>query len=132
MIYGDGTKEDNDKVAALWMAANMKGVLPKSTDFGPKLIKIPGNDPSWSFTAVYFHEDEIKWHHDYTWTRAWNELMYVAVHTYRLNTEFVRIGEEYNDVEVEFDGDTLQHFLYVERSIGHDFQIEEATNEQDE
>lgn len=133
LIYGDGTKEDNDKVAALWMAANMRGLLPKNgDDFGPRLITIPGNDPSWSFTAIYFHEEEIKWHRDFTWTRAWEEVMHMAMYTYGLNTELVRIGEDYNDIETESGGETLQHFLYVERNIGRDFKIEEDTNGQDD
>ena len=76
--------------------------------------------------VVRFHADGWKWYESYPEVQAHHKLMYSAVVKYGARWRFIRIGEDYNDIDVDYhepdeivDG-MLDPFdlLYVERSSG--------------
>lgn len=128
MIYGDGSTEDNDKIAALWMRAQLAGLLKSLTQSPdqPMVKQIAIRDYKQDkIAALYLNEESIKWYEDYQFVKDWNEIMRLAQTEYQLNTEFVRIGEDMEDIVRDSEGDNVQSFLYVSRTISEDFTSEE-------
>lgn len=70
------------------------------------------------YDFIYLHGKEWKWYDDYKEVKAWHDLMDLAEKD-GLAVEFVRIGEEYDDIETDYRGasDMLNYYLNVERFI---------------
>lgn len=83
-----------------------------------------GNKPSiWKtveIEVIDLYGDDCKWYDSYSDVQAWVALMSEAEER-GLNTEFVRVGEETEDIEIrqniQDDGDT---YIYVRRSVVDD------------
>ena len=63
--------------------------------------------------------DGIKWYDGYEDVDCWTALLEDAMENFsaNVNTEFVRIGEENEDMEVEYDGENVQFYTGVSREI---------------
>lgn len=77
-------------------------------------------EPLWMYLAADF--ESVKWYTEFEDVAYWHACLDDATEL-GLNTEFVRIGEEYDDVEVDFNGDAVEYFLGVNRSIRHDYPL---------
>lgn len=67
----------------------------------------------------YYGED-VKWYDDYSDVKAWHELI-DAAEELGLSTEFIRIGEESNDIDVRHNvQDDAENYLNVSTSIVDD------------
>ena len=60
--------------------------------------------------------DDVKWYEGYDDVAAWERFMRDCV-DHGLNYEFVRLGEELNDIETEQNGENLAYCLYPETTI---------------
>lgn len=68
------------------------------------------------WVILSMHGEGWKWYESYDDVGQWMEFMRSAPE-HRLNYEFVRIGEEDNDIEREEGGEDLQWWLSTSRSI---------------
>ena len=80
---------------------------------------------------MIFEEGATKWYSDYDEVKAFNEAVenYLGLMNMGVNEgddppefsyEFVRIGEEYDDIETDYQGDHCEYMLGVSRSINID------------
>jgi hypothetical protein len=101
-----------------------KEVMDKFKQENADLIKILDdefNDGSLKYLGsadydfIYLNGNDWKWYPSYKEVKAWHDLMDLAEKK-ELAVEFVRIGEEYDDVEVDCRND-YQYYLNVERFI---------------
>ena len=85
----------------------------------------------WFDRGMIFEEGATKWYSDYDEVKAFNEavenylgLMHMGAEDGndppKFSYEFVRIGEEYDDIETDFQGDHCEYMLGVSRSINID------------
>jgi hypothetical protein len=68
---------------------------------------------------LYTHQDWVKWYDSFPEVQAWNKLLTeiaAKADETGLAYEFVRIGEETSDVEIEYGGD-VEYFIEVHRSV---------------
>jgi hypothetical protein len=101
-----------------------KEVMDKFKQENADLIKILDdefNDGSLKYLGsadydfIYLNGNDWKWYQTYKEVKTWHDLMDLAEKK-ELAVEFVRIGEEYDDVEVDCRND-YQYYLNVERFI---------------
>lgn len=105
-IYGP-----KDKMTALVAAARIGGVMPDN-DFGG-LYMFDYDDSKHMIHAYY---EEVKWYDGYDDVDIWTEFLAKAAEFDDLSTEFVRIGENADDIEMERQGD-CQWYLSTNRSV---------------
>jgi len=67
------------------------------------------------YDIIFLKGSSWKWYETYTDVKAWHELMDLATER-GLSVEFVRIGEDYEDIEVDYINDS-ECYLSVERFI---------------
>jgi hypothetical protein len=60
--------------------------------------------------------DDVKWYTDFDDVKAWHKML-INAEEQGLNYEFVRVGEESDDIECEQGGKSVEHFLYPSTSI---------------
>jgi hypothetical protein len=123
LIYGDGSQEDNDKTVALWARANMQELVSKINSFDYQSIRLVVLDGDWQMQCIRLSEEGVKWYENSAWVKAWDEITQLAINEYDLNVEFVRIGEDYEDITNERSGNDIMDFLSVSRTINEDFVI---------
>jgi hypothetical protein len=63
-----------------------------------------------------FHAQDIKWYDNYSHVKFFIGLL-DHIEDFGINAEFVRIGEDYDDIVTEQYGDNIDYFLGVSRSI---------------
>lgn len=82
----------------------------------------------WFNRGMVFEEGNVKWYSDYEEVKAFNEavenylgLMHMGAEDGddppKFSYEFVRIGENYEDIETDYHGDHCEYMLSVSRSI---------------
>lgn len=84
-----------------------------------------GGDAHWNDRSkcLVFKIDDVKWYESYPDVQRFKAMMdtfHDGGHDDEIVgycTEFVRIGEDYDDVEIEQTGDHVVHFLSVRREI---------------
>lgn len=117
LIYGDPAKID-----ALCMKWRHTETLDLwHTDaFGASLTEwtVPGEKEA-DTRFIELHGNNWKWYEGYADVDAWGRFMEMAEEL-GLNTEFVRIGEEPNDIETNYCGDDCQYLLGVHRNTYSD------------
>jgi hypothetical protein len=64
--------------------------------------------------------DDVKWYDDFDDVKSWTKLL-ASAEEQGLNYEFVRVGEESDDIEQEQGGENVEHFLYPSTSIICDY-----------
>lgn len=85
----------------------------------------------WFNRGMIFEEENTKWYSDYDEVKAFNEAVekYLGLMNMDANEgddppmffyEFVRIGENYDDIETEYYGDNCEYILGVSRSVTMD------------
>ena len=62
------------------------------------------NDYGWGENRFVFFVDGVKWYSDYDEVKAFNAIWELASNTEGLSGYFVRIGEEYDDIETDCFG----------------------------
>ena len=71
------------------------------------------------YDIIFLKGSSWKWYETYTGVKAWHELMDLATER-GLSVEFIRIGEDYEDIEVDYINDS-ECYLNVERFIEANF-----------
>lgn len=85
----------------------------------------------WFDRGMIFEEGNTKWYGDYEEVKAFNVavenylgLMYMSAEDGddppEFSYEFVRIGEDYEDIETAYEGDSCEYMLGVSRSVTMD------------
>jgi hypothetical protein len=77
-------------------------------------------DMEWhdNMNCLKFKIDDAKWYDSYPDVQAFNSMMeFFRDEEHGYCTEFIRIGEDYDDVETEQTGGMPLHLLSVNRSI---------------
>lgn len=109
-------------VLKLWMAENFP-----MDDFENAL--------EWSTRGVIFKDEQTKWYDDYDDVKAFNEAVGKFLELIYGNRnepqpdapvfsfEFVRVGENYDDIEVQYEGDACEWVLGVRREITMDGEL---------
>ena len=77
--------------------------------------------PEEHWTMIHAAYHDVKWYEGYDEVQAWNALMNDVADDDFLNYEYVRVGEEYEDVECEVHGSEREYFIYPSRDIIRDF-----------
>lgn len=114
LIYPDVEKMEDeqplyDQLKVL-MATTFKAV---SDEFGDPYMKWQDND-----LVLKFDIPDVKWYPDYPEVQMFENMLSAfdgEIEGYC--TEFVRIGEESDDVEGRYTGDNCQYFLHVRREV---------------
>lgn len=73
-----------------------------------------------TLSALMLALDHVKWYDDYKDVLAWHRFMELS-ENHDLNYEFIRIGEDYDDIQKEEGGDAVDGLLYTSVSIERDF-----------
>lgn len=105
-IYGP-----KDKMTALVAAARIQGCMPETNDSGLHMFDY--DDSKHMIHAFY---EEVKWYDGYEDVDTWHEFLGQAAEFDDLSTEFIRIGENYDDIEANRHGEH-QYFLGANRSV---------------
>lgn len=106
--------EDRENYAVLktLMNTTFKDVLD---EWGEDVEWIDGNH------CLKFEIEDVKWYESYPQVQRFSEMVqFFKNSSPKYCVEFVRIGENHDDVEEEHHGDTNQYFLRVRRSIESD------------
>ena len=94
------------------------------------------NDYGWGSGRFIFSVEDVKWYPDYEAVKAFDAIWELASNTEGISGYFVRIGEEYNDIETDSFGDDPPYDeVYPVRSIGFDTTTlpgERKTNAQEQ
>lgn len=114
IIYGS-----EEQVNALIVAAKMKNIWQRIERDGQPLIVIPIKYGEERYHSIQLIEESVKWYDSYDSVSAWRELIGLT-ETFQLMYEFIRIGEDLEDVERECSDDNYW-LLHVSRSIATDF-----------
>jgi hypothetical protein len=71
---------------------------------------------------IFLNGDAWKWYHDYKEIMAWNDFMDLADEK-ELSVEFVRVGEEPEDIETDYRGNPadLHYYIYPTSIIDVNF-----------
>lgn len=104
-IYGS-----NDKIQALKQTPEFAAV---AGHFDSYITEHKLNDTT---SAIMLHGDGFKWYDSYLDVQAWHTLLDLA-REQKLSGEFVRVGEEASDVEVDNFGDDCDYYIYPVQSI---------------
>lgn len=92
---------------------DLSWIIPKTKI----VVKEDGSLKYFSFNA-----DHIKWYSPEYPEIVYLEKFYLTAKEMGLNAEFIRIGEDYEDVELWQDGDNLDWLLSFERKIHNELE----------
>ena len=116
-VYGDEAQ-----MLALIAAQRIKGAKwledeHEINEYSQSLYGKP--DTKTPMVMIHAKFDGIKWYDGYEDVDCWTALLEDAMENFsaNVNTEFVRIGEENEDMEVEYDGENVQFYTGVSREI---------------
>ena len=70
--------------------------------------------------ALLLELNDVKWYEDYSDVKAWHRFM-DASEAHDLSYEFIRIGEDYDDIQKEEGGDVIEGLIYTTCSIEKDY-----------
>lgn len=70
--------------------------------------------------ALLLEQDHVKWYDDYDDVKAWHRFMEDCPN-HDLNYEFIRIGEDHDDIQQEQDGEAIDGLLYTTVNIEKDY-----------
>lgn len=115
IIYGS-----EEQVNALMVAAKMKNIWQRVECDSQPLIVIPIKYGENQYHSIQLIAESTKWYEGYDSVRAWRELVELTETFPTLMYEFIRIGEDLEDVERECSDDNYW-LLHVSRSIATDF-----------
>lgn len=130
-IYGP-----KDKMIALVAAARIQGCMPVNAFSG--YTNVPGSftlegraglhmfDYDDNKRMIHAYYEEVKWYDGYEDVDTWTEFLRKAAAA-ELSTEFIRIGENYEDIDAEQYGE-CQYYLGVHRSMQIDIPEETSVN----
>lgn len=112
LIYGEPNKID-----AMVMKWRHTGGfdLWNSEAFGPSLREYAATHNGAPMRIIDMYGDDWKWYEDYPEVQAWEAFMRTA-EEFDCQYEFMRIGEEDSDIEVERSGDN-EYWLSISRQI---------------
>ena len=71
---------------------------------------------SWDPNFFLFEVEGWKWYEEYPAVQFYEGLLDLAAEL-GLNAEFIRVGDEFEDVETKYRGDDIEYRLGVERRI---------------
>ena len=117
-IYGP-----KDKMTALVAAARIKGYMPETDDSGLHMFDYDDGDGH----MIHAFYEEVKWYDGHEDVDTWTAFLYQAAKFDKLSTEFVRIGEDDDDIVMEQQGD-CQWYLGTNRSVHVDLPEEASVN----
>ena len=120
-IYGP-----KDKMTALVAAARIQGCMPDS-DL-PYSNGFHVFDLEDSKLMIHAYYEGVKWYDGYPEVDTWTEFLKKATGS-ELSTEFIRIGENYEDIDAEQYGE-CQYYLGVHRSMQIDIPEHLLTRKQ--
>ena len=81
-------------------------------------------------TMLEFNWFSFKWYESYPEVAYWEQLMSLFEQAFpSLHMEFVRIGENTEDIVVEYYGDNPQYYMTVERAIFKDIPTKERKHD---
>ena len=95
-----------------------------------KLDPIPPSSDQRTFIGFAAQFDSVKWYHTYPEVHAWHRLLDEAAEVDDVCTEFVRVGEETQDVETAHHGYECRYLLTTYTRIESD--IPETTYSEDQ
>jgi len=130
LIYGD----DKD-VVAFKAGERVKG-YPKGCEYYPLDKPEDGHICDERFvwhtddgdTMLEYNFFGIKWYETYAEIAYWEQLKSVFDQAFpSLTMEFARIGEQTDDIVIEYFGSNPQYYLAIERTIYKDIPIREKT-----
>ena len=101
---------------AMWM-------LYANSDDAQKQEVAQELEHSYSEPLITYQHDDIKWYEGYEFVTAAHSFMDEAKALFEANYRFIRIGENYEDIEVQdedYDGD-LWDYIDVHRSVDTSF-----------
>ena len=118
LIYGA-----EDEVTALLVAAKLRGLPDALMEHVKEVTFMSGDE---EYHGLHLQWNYVKWYDDYPEIQAWYWLRDKAEER-GLAYEFVRIGEELEDMERDERGDTID-VLYVPRSVhmAYDLVVKEG------
>ena len=116
-IYGP-----KDKMTALVAAARIQGCMPVNAFGGLHMFDYSNNKH-----MIHAYYEDVKWYDGYKDVDTWHEFLEQAAEFDDLSTEFVRIGEDDADIEIEQQGD-CQWYLGTNRSVHVDLPKETSVN----
>ena len=79
-----------------------------------------GNCIRWFDRGMVFEEESVKWYEDFDDVKAFDaavEKYLELVNAARVNDEFVRLGENYEDIVTDYEGFACECMLGVDRRI---------------
>lgn len=108
VIYGDS--RDAEKYALLKTLMN--------TTFKEAYTEFDGN-AEWHDDkhVLEFAMEDVKWYDGYGDVQKFMKMLEDIVDIEGFNYEFIRIGEDANDVEEQYGGNDCEHILRVSRAI---------------
>ncbi len=130
LIYGD-----DDDVVAFKASERVKG-YPKGCEYYPLDKPEDGHLCDERFiwhtddgdTMLEYNFFGIKWYENYAEIAYWEQLKSLFEQAFpSLQMEFARIGEQTDDIVIEYFGSNPQYYLAIERTIYKDIPIREKT-----
>ena len=128
LIYGD-----DDDVVAFKAGERVKGYptgmtnhpLDEETDDQHERFIWHTDDGD---TMLEYNFFGIKWYENYAEIAYWEQLKSLFEQAFpSLTMEFARIGEQTDDIVIEYFGSNPQYYLAIERTIYKDIPIREKT-----
>jgi len=119
-IYGP-----KDKMTALVAAARIQGCMPDSDlPYSNGFHVFDLEDRKLMIHAYY---EGVKWYDGYPEVDTWHEFLGQAAEFDDLSTEFIRMGENEDDIEMKRQGD-CQWYLGANRSVRVELPEETSVN----
>jgi hypothetical protein len=85
-------------------------------DFGTDIT----NQRNDEYEIIYLSLGYVKWYDEYKEVQHWHEFLQLALLS-NLSIEFVRVGEELGDVEVDNGGESCEYYLEVVQQVNAHF-----------
>jgi hypothetical protein len=124
VVYGR-----RDKMIALLVAEKLQSVNIFNVGAG-ELVKdlavheysreLTHEGPPEPWLRIDLHGNDWKWYPEYEDVQAWGDFLELAEEM-ECNYEFMRIGENDDDVETDTGGELIEYHLELERSIARGF-----------
>ena len=119
-VYGDEAQ-----MLALIAAQRIKGAKWLEDD-GCYAVRKYGNARiahGFRMLMIYASFESVSWTTHYPWVASWIELLSDAMENFgdNINTEFVRIGDDTDDIEQEYDGNNVHCYTGVTRELHQEF-----------
>ncbi len=110
LVYGEPA------AMAKFIADNAELIEALEADFGKDLEKFDQD----KYTFLFLSSACYKWYDSYSEVKRWHNLLSLANEA-ELMTEFVRIGEEINDIEQDYSQTECEFYLSVDCVINANF-----------